>query len=583
LNYRIKNRIFAIFLVIICSSLFGLQSNFTNIRSTDGGSNNKWTIMAYLSGDNNLEDYAYQALNMMEKGKVDNSDISIIALIDQNEYFNESTAEWNDTRIYEVKHDINDDTINSELLANLGESDLGNQETLIQFLNYSFINYPAEKYMFIGFNHGGGLSGWSSDNNDTSDSKDCLTMWEFRRAFEISESIIGRKIDIITLMACNMAYLEIAYELRNVANYYVAEQYLGWGSGFNWKKMVKAFEYKPSMKGELACKKLCGIFRRTFANFKHKTTISAIKLDRMNLVFKTMNEFTDNLSKLIDNNDFEPIIRAIDNCNQISYSGIDICSFLDKILYDSYVNYDYPDVKISGHSLLTALRKTIIVNKPHFTLKGKVHGLNIYFPFPIADSDILTRYDNSHLSHKYNLQFCNNATWPQFLNKFYEKDSDRDRLMDWFEYYYNLNPFLTDCNFNDINDLYEDFDNDGLNNYIEFTHGTNPYSIDTDNDELTDQDEIDRETCPFLMDSDFDTVPDGIEIRENTNPLKAESQSWDYDFKQHIWKFIFTPIVILCSFVYGISWGMENKKSNKLKINFSNIGKKIRNTMRKRK
>lgn len=64
-------------------------------------------------------------------------------------------------------------------------------------------------------------------------------------------------------------------------------------------------------------------------------------------------------------------------------------------------------------------------------------------------------------------------------NNTHPKDKDGDNIPDWWEEEHNLNP-------DDPTDRNEDPDNDGLTNYEEFRHDTNPHNSDTDNDGILD-------------------------------------------------------------------------------------------------
>ncbi|MCK5562420.1 MAG: Ig-like domain-containing protein, partial [Thermoplasmata archaeon] len=127
-------------------------------------------------------------------------------------------------------------------------------------------------------------------------------------------------------------------------------------------------------------------------------------------------------------------------------------------------------------------------------------------------------------------------------------DSDDDGLPDWWEEQYGLKPF-------DSSDVFEDPDEDGLNNYQEYLNGTNPTNSDTDgdgmpdgwevenkfdpnvssdaqldqdNDGLTNLEEYQQGTDPNNPDTDNDGLPDGWEYSKNTGPLNA-SASLDLD------------------------------------------------------
>lgn len=107
----------------------------------------------------------------------------------------------------------------------------------------------------------------------------------------------------------------------------------------------------------------------------------------------------------------------------------------------------------------------------------------------------------------------------------YCDDTDRDGLLDGYEYFYtNTNPLLYDTDVNEICDADEDFDKDLLNNLEEMINGTNPNNADSDEDGLPDGQEIKKyKTNPLLEDTDADGLLDGEEIELGTNPLLEDS------------------------------------------------------------
>jgi len=99
-------------------------------------------------------------------------------------------------------------------------------------------------------------------------------------------------------------------------------------------------------------------------------------------------------------------------------------------------------------------------------------------------------------------------------------DSDNDGLGDGFEIQFGFN-----ANEND-GEASLDHDNDNLSTLLEFTHGTDPYDIDTDNDTLTDGDEIlIHSTNPLNIDSDEDLMPDNWELTYGLLPLVNDANS----------------------------------------------------------
>ncbi|MCD6228891.1 MAG: hypothetical protein J7K17_05405, partial [Candidatus Omnitrophica bacterium] len=71
------------------------------------------------------------------------------------------------------------------------------------------------------------------------------------------------------------------------------------------------------------------------------------------------------------------------------------------------------------------------------------------------------------------------------------------------------------------NPHYKDTDNDGVNDKVEYDHGTNPQDSDTDDDGLTDKQEIHYYgTYGYTWDSDEDELSDKQEIDDGTNPME---------------------------------------------------------------
>ena len=103
---------------------------------------------------------------------------------------------------------------------------MGEPETLTDFINFASQTYPASHYGLVLWNHGAGpVEGYGSDSNFDGDS---LTLSELRQA--VSTSFRGQEgFDFVSFDACLMGGIETAACLDGMADYVIASPELGPG------------------------------------------------------------------------------------------------------------------------------------------------------------------------------------------------------------------------------------------------------------------------------------------------------------------------------------------------------------------
>jgi hypothetical protein len=102
-----------------------------------------------------------------------------------------------------------------------GELNTGEPSTLSDFMQWAKANFPAERYALIMSDHGHALGGTTYD---THPSTDHLKPSELQEALQA-----GGWVDVLYMGNCLMANLEIEYELRGLADYYVGSESISWG------------------------------------------------------------------------------------------------------------------------------------------------------------------------------------------------------------------------------------------------------------------------------------------------------------------------------------------------------------------
>ncbi len=197
----------------------------------------KWLFMMYMVGDNNLASPLWSDINEMEHGLslMDQAvldEVKVLVLWDGNSYYD--TTHPAGGKLYELGPDSNlDDLLGANTIDHTAdkwwsgdEVDMGDGNTLKEFINWARSKYPAYQYNII--NMSGNSSsirgedppsreGWSDEESgDTS-----LYTNEIQQAF-INAGCINNQLSLISMDTCIMGNVEMAYEYRGLADYFVA-------------------------------------------------------------------------------------------------------------------------------------------------------------------------------------------------------------------------------------------------------------------------------------------------------------------------------------------------------------------------
>jgi hypothetical protein len=163
-----------------------------------------WTLLAYMSGDSNLEGALLRDLDELERGGGTDDTMNVIAFLDRSPYYSTADGDWRSARVYEVLPDLSP-AIDSTLITDLGALDSGSGETLAQFLVWAVQAYPAERYAISLSGHGGAWRGLMSDDQAES----IIALDELAQAFALARDAAGvARFDLLVNDACLMASVE---------------------------------------------------------------------------------------------------------------------------------------------------------------------------------------------------------------------------------------------------------------------------------------------------------------------------------------------------------------------------------------
>ena len=182
-----------------------------------------WTYMHYFSGEDSSEANTIDIIDRLEKGGGSSDDINVIVLLDRIAGYDSTNGDWTTARIYEITDDIQNGIIDSTLKIDLGEVNMGDSETLENYLDYVFTNYPANYYCLNLWGVGDAYFGCMWDGGFTPDYPH-LSCHDLGRAIEPALIAHDEFLDVISFDITYMSSFEMAYELRNYCDYFIASE-----------------------------------------------------------------------------------------------------------------------------------------------------------------------------------------------------------------------------------------------------------------------------------------------------------------------------------------------------------------------
>lgn len=306
----------------------------------------EWTFLVYINADNNL--YPFASLNMAQMEKVGSSaGVNVVVQLDPEPKNMPTTRYFITQNPKPVQGKIT-----SKVLENLPETDMGNPQTLADFLVWGVKNFPAKKYAVIVWNHGNGWQGISYDDNP----RTYLTMPMLRKGLEVMNAAVAQQrgvsrlttpaIDILNFDACLMSTLEVAYEVKSVAKYLVGSQFLEPGEGENYTSFLQPLTAKPQMDPKELAEIMVYQYALNYQNENDDINYSAIDLSRVAQFTAQFDQTTKVLSgsslkgqikKAFGSVSFD-LISGLNSARKVAAADTNATAALDQVIQ----SYGYP-------------------------------------------------------------------------------------------------------------------------------------------------------------------------------------------------------------------------------------------------
>lgn len=199
----------------------------------------KWTILAYYDGNNNIDEMA----NGTSAGIAEAQELEKIGSTDKVQVFAMIGAKktGGGCKYYHVEKFDNElpDQFSSTELENLGAKDMSDKQVLRNFIVEGTKRYPAENYVLLLFDHGGGWRGLLWD--DVNGAGGGMSLPSLREALDTFH------FDVIKFDMCLMSMVEVAYEVKDRADYMFGCQFVSRPHSFGSAEWLGALSADPNM------------------------------------------------------------------------------------------------------------------------------------------------------------------------------------------------------------------------------------------------------------------------------------------------------------------------------------------------
>ncbi len=172
--------------------------------------------------------------------------------------------------------------------ANMGDAD-----TLADFLDFASTNYPADRTAVVFWNHGGGsVTGASFDELYNDDS---LTLAEMKEAFSsvYTESKDAPPVELVGFDTCLMGTVDVAATFSGMASYLVASEELEPANGWYYSQWVGALGEDPTMDGAELGQVICDTYYAGCEEVgtEDNTTLSVVDLSQIDPLIEAYDAF----------------------------------------------------------------------------------------------------------------------------------------------------------------------------------------------------------------------------------------------------------------------------------------------------
>ncbi len=364
------------------------DKSVANIKPTTHG---KWTILVFLNAANDLDPYSVPNVLQMQKVAT-NKDVRFVVQWKQSTSVS-SFSTFNGTKRFLITPSASNN-VDSKLIEDMGTGvDMGIPQTLNDFIAWGKSNFPADHYAVVVWDHGNGwlpkYKGGTVPALPPAVSYDDETGHSIQ-IYELNRGFTNQHVDIIAFDASLMQMSEVAYQLRNNADYIAASEESPPGLGYPYQRVFAPFTNTPDASPRVLSKAFVDGMIDEPSYSTQKITQSVIDTSKLPQVASAAAVLS---STLVANSAALSGVVAQVRTETQSYSKTNSRYFFDSIDLCNHLSSLVPvqAVKDACSGYATAVTNAVIW-EGHNSLSPGSHGMAIDFSPSSSFSGVSTYY-----------------------------------------------------------------------------------------------------------------------------------------------------------------------------------------------
>jgi hypothetical protein len=284
-----------------------------------------------------------------------------------------------------------------------GEKNMGDPQTLVDLIEWTKANYPADHYALSLWNHGWSWRPGHSLRDDSAG--DSLDQHELEAVLDA----VG-PVDLIMYDACQMATIENQATVRDHAQAIVhSQEYVNW-DGIEYELVIPALQANPDMTAE----QLAVVVNQS-ASVNRERTGSAVALNaNWDALIHAVNEWAQALEEGLDayRSDYIKALRVTR-----SFWGDTTAKDLYDAAFRISATVGDPQIQAKSQAVMSAI-DAVVLDEWHTQPYHGAHGISIFWPASEGDLDDADSEWNEFEYYREYLAFSQQTLWDEFLEAF---------------------------------------------------------------------------------------------------------------------------------------------------------------------